>query len=296
MTFAGNWYYDYEADEWTLFAYYNLKLVDSYINGDIGQFLENFNEGERARYRSFRYKGVYFLSHETGEWVSSPTVNLRSDANPKAHGEADLGLAEDETYVWAWVDGTSEIDTDELIEKKMTIKQDEKPSYGKPIIDEVKGVSFGKETTIKWTEPKKGTPQLSYKVELFDNSGKSLGVKTGTRPEIRSVKFEEVNEENYKAVVTVTDVFGQSVTQEFQTEGYTGTAEADATPSVKDTTVAPTTGTASPVTSAVTPAQTSGSTGNNNNNGAIIAIIAVAAVAVVAVAVVVIVVVKKKKK
>lgn len=286
MTFAGNWYYDYEADEWTLFAYYNLKLVDSYINGDIGQFLENFNEGERARYRSFRYKGIYYLSHETGEWVSSPTVNLRSDGNPKAHGEADLGLAEDETYVWACVDGTSEIDTDDLIEKKMTIKQDETPSYGKPILDEVKGVGIGKGITIKWTEPKKSTPQLSYKVEVFDKSGNSIGVKTGTRPEIRSAKFEDLEEEDFKAVVTITDVFGQSVTQEFQTENYgTPVASDTATPS----------GTAAPSGTAL-PSETKAPVTPEPSNNNSVVIVVVAAVAVIALGAVTVLLIVKKKK
>ncbi len=285
-TFAGNWYYDYEADEWTLFAYYDLKLVDSYIKGDISQFLENFSEGEGARYRSFRYKGIYFLSHENGEWVSSPEVYLRSDGNPKAFGEVDLGLADDETYVWAWVDGTSEIDSDELIAKKLTIKQDEKPSYGKPIIDKVDGVGFGGKLTVKWTEPKNGTPQLSYKVEVFDNGGNSIGVKTGTRPEVRSITFDDIEEENYKAVVTVTDVFGQSVSQEFQTEGYTGIITPDTTPSSTDT--------SAPVTAFTTPTNTPEETGTNNV-GVIIGL-AIAGVAVVAIAVTVVVIIVKKKK
>ena len=230
-TFMGNWYYDYETDTWDLFAYYDTKLIESYITGGIGQFLENFNESKRETVRSFRYKGVYFLAHsdardgsyKQGEWISSPSVYLYSDGNVKAVGEATLGAADDGTYVWGEVDGTSKVDTDERIEMRHTLNQPEKPeAIGEPVIstveagDSKKGDEITK-TRIQWETGEHSTPQLSYTVVLTDKSGNEIGRASGTRPEVREVSFPNTDPA-YKCEVTVTDVFGKTTTATYTSE------------------------------------------------------------------------------
>jgi hypothetical protein len=215
-TFMGTWYYDYEAEEWTLFAYYNTFLVDSYINSGIGQFLENYVESSRERYRSFRYRNIYMLSHETDEWISSPKVSLRSDGNPKAHGEAKLGVSEDGTYVWASVDGGSAVDTDHQISVNTTLKQSSKPTVGTPHIE---NVSLS-EQSVSWKMTDKSTPQLSYKLTVIDGAGNRIAEKSGTRPEVTQLALEDLGTDNYKCVLTVTDVFGQSVKASCESENY----------------------------------------------------------------------------
>ncbi len=215
-TFIGTWFYDYEAEEWTLFAYYNTYLVDSYIKGDVGQFLENFVESYRERYRSFRYRNIYFLPHESEEWVGSPTVTLRSDGNPKAHGEATLGVSEDKTYIWGAVDGKSEVDTDNEIKVTATLKQDKTPTLGTPEIEELKGNG----NKISWKMTKSSTPQLSYKVVVTDESGKEIAAKSGTRPEVTSVSLDDLSGKEYRCTLTVTDVFGKETTATYETDGF----------------------------------------------------------------------------
>ncbi len=223
-TFIGTWFYDYDEDKWTLFAYYNTQLIFSYIKGDIGQFLENYAEREGARYRSFRYRNVYFLSHEKGEWISSPTISIRSDGNPKAFGEAKLGISEDGTYVWASVDGTSSTDTDHTLSLKPTLVQNDKPTLGTPEIGsaEVKTRQNGKDTEARltWKMAEHSTPQLSYNVIITDANGKTIKKAAGTRPEVNMIELSGLKTDAYKCEITVTDVFGQNASATYYSENY----------------------------------------------------------------------------
>ncbi|MBE6637834.1 MAG: DUF3472 domain-containing protein [Ruminococcaceae bacterium] len=225
-TFIGTWFYDYEADKWTLFAYYNTQLIYSYIKGDIGQFLENYSESEGARYRSFRYRNIYFLSHENKNWVSSPTVKIRSDGNPKAFGEAKLGVSEDNTYVWASVDGKSPVDTDHEIKLTPTLTQDSVPHYGKPAVGSLNvraRTNENGETTearLLWQMTANSTPQLSYAVTVTDLDGNKLKSFSGTRPEVTMVDISSIKTDAYKCELVITDVFGQTTTAEYCSPKY----------------------------------------------------------------------------
>ncbi len=227
-TLIGTWFYDYEADKWTLFAYYNTFLVESYISGDIGQFLENFVESTRENYRSFRYRNIYMLPHGETDWVSCPTVHLRSDANPKAWGEAKLGVSEDGTYVWASVDGRSEVDTDELLEIRPTLVQAAKPTLGDVKIAEFTARDTKSQgTKVNWTLADNSTPQLSYKLIVKNENGDEIAKASGTRPEVNELSIGDLGTDAYKCELTVTDVFGKSVSAEFTSENY---GKSDTTP------------------------------------------------------------------
>ncbi len=221
-TFIGTWFYDYDADKWTLFAYYNTFLQRSFIKGGIGQFLENFSESKGALYRSFRYRNIYFLSHQNGNWVSSPKVNLRSDGNPKAFGEAKLGVSDDGTYVWASVDGKSSVDTDHTLSVKPTLVQPDSPAYGKPEIAELSVRDNG---SVRWKMAENSTPQLSYKLTVTDENGKLLRSRSATRPETVFLSLDKLNTDVYKCTLTVTDVFGQTAEKTFLSEGYKALSE-----------------------------------------------------------------------
>ena len=216
-TFIGTWFYDYEADEWTLFTYYDTGLVKSFINTGISQFLENYNDAYNDRYRSFRYRNVYFQSYDTNEWIGSPRVKVFTDGNVKAVGECKMGVSDDGTYAWGSVDGSSEIDSDGKMEKYYTLVQDEKPTVGSPAI---KKLSAKYLSDVNWTMTDNSTPQLSYEVVLTDIDGNELGRQYATRPNIKRVKFEGVETDAYKVTLTIKDVFGAETTAEYKSPAY----------------------------------------------------------------------------
>ena len=219
-TMIGSWYYDYENDVWTLFACYDTNLWDSYLTGNIGQFMECWTHTQRERYRHMAYRNIYYLSKETNEWVSSPNYTLETDGNWRAWGEAHMGQSEDETYAWAWVNGASEIDTDEKIINTYTLKQDDTITVGTPAL---KALEIGipnrlrpDEIAITWETDEHSTPQLSYVLELFNEKGESILKKSESRPYIKKLTVDknDITAEKVKAVLTITDMFGQSTSIE----------------------------------------------------------------------------------
>ncbi|MBE6542781.1 MAG: DUF3472 domain-containing protein [Ruminococcaceae bacterium] len=305
-TFIGNWYYDYEADQWSLFAYYNTFLVESYMKGDIGQFLENFVESTRENYRSFRYRNIYMLPYQgqgIDDWKSCDKIYITSDANPKAHGEAQLGLSDDKTYVWAWVDGKSSVDTDEKIDLTAKLVQPDKPTVGTPSIgeftvkDSVNKDGEIKHTKVEWSMADHSTPQLSYNVVFTDIDGKVLASASGTRPEVETVTVDSFGTDAYKCTITVKDVFGQTATSEYESATYgkadttapDGTVTPDKTDDIAPETKAPETST--------TPVETGSENGEEKSNmGTVVAIVAAAVVAIGVVAFVLITIKNRKKK
>ena len=217
-TFVGTWLYDYTADEWTLITYYNTFLVDSYIEGGCSQFLENYSSYYNRRYRSWQYRNVYFLSHDNGVWVSSPTVRQFSDNNAAAIGEVKMGIASDGSYVWGSVDGTSEIDSDTSISNTYRLTQPTSPYL--PSTAVIGSIDASDLSNVTWNIPASASPQVSYKLTVTDVDGEVLAVRSGTRPDVRSAEVTGVSTDAYKCELIVTDIFGRRATSSYTTAAY----------------------------------------------------------------------------
>lgn len=72
---------------------------------------------------------------------------------------------------------------------------------------------------IKWTPNETSTPQLSYKITVYDKNGKVVNSVLQTRPDVRSYTINIFTLSDYRVVLTVTDIFGQSTTSTY-TAGY----------------------------------------------------------------------------
>ena len=220
-TFIGTWFYDYEADEWTLFTYYNTHLVDSYINTDVNQFLENYTAYYNDRLRSWRYKNVYFMPHGSTDWISQPNVKMSTDYNMDAVGEISMGIADDRSYVWGISDGSNGKNVADPNyqhqEINFTLNQPAKPTLGEPLIS---SFDISDPSSITWTVPSNSTPQLAYELVVTDVAGAVLARRSGTRPEVRTASIPDVGTNAYKCTLTVRDVFGKEVTATATTPIY----------------------------------------------------------------------------
>ena len=216
-TFVGTWFYDYSANKWTLFTYYDTKLVDSCILGSVSQFLENWSAYTGDCTRDFRYRNIYFLPHESAEWVSSPKVNIFTDNNMNACGTCTMGQSEDGSYVWGKVVGSQPDDNYARLSNDYTLNQPASPSYGAPAIASLKASKVG---SVTWKMEDTSTPQLSYDIRYYDVEGNELSGAYGTRPDAPYVKVAGADTDAYKCVLTVTDVFGQTATAEFTSPAY----------------------------------------------------------------------------
>lgn len=237
-TFMGNWYYNYTTDHWDLFVYYNTHLWDSYINSGVSQFLENFSQSYRENVRNFRYKGVYVLSHDDGNWVSSPNVKIFTDSNVNAVGETSMGIAEDGSYVWGQVDGASSIDSDTRKEATYTINQPATPqSIGKPAIGKmVVTENADGESIVSWEMGEHSTPELTTRITVLDENNMLLYSKTQTRPDLSEVNLGDLKSDTYRVTLSVTDVFGQKTTANYG-YGLRGDLDHNGTVSISDVTL-----------------------------------------------------------
>lgn len=225
-TFAGTWFYDYEADKWTLFSYFDTKLISSYFKGDhFGQFLENYVDRSNKIFRSFRYRNTYVQSYETEEWLSAPHVTLSSDDNRDAVGIFEFGVSEDSSYAYGWVDGSQPNPNFSKKVADYTLSQPEKPTFGTPDVGEftVKDNVMSEKTTltiVKWAATDNSTPQLSYNIVFTDNAGNEIASKYSTRPEVTLAEFKNLGTDAYRCTLTVTDVFGQQTVKTFESENF----------------------------------------------------------------------------
>ena len=58
-TFVGEWIQNLSTQKWTLLAYFNTHLTDSFISGKLKQFQEDYNVEFLGLERSFQIKNIY---------------------------------------------------------------------------------------------------------------------------------------------------------------------------------------------------------------------------------------------
>ncbi|MBQ8911288.1 MAG: DUF3472 domain-containing protein [Clostridia bacterium] len=299
-TFAGEWILDQKTGIWTLVTYYDTKMINSGWTGDMGLFMENFMSSRREGVREFNVKGMYVLDRDTKEWDSINKVGISWGNGGTANkvGTHEYGVNTEEGYFWGRSDGTMREDQAAhdaaWPEKKtFTITQPDKPTFGTLSAPEItlnKTDRTGVE--VSWTAAETSTPHVGFKVEILDEQGKVVTSKELTRPELKALTFQENLPAEYNCRVTVTDIFGQTVTAEKATAGYTGKGEEPSEVPSEEPSVSP----SAPAESS--PAESKPAEGGDESSfdptPVIITVVVAVAVAVVAVGVVVIV--KKKKK
>ena len=320
-TSVGQWFLDIEAGEWTLFSYFDTHMINSYLTGNAGLFMENYVSATNTEERDFRTKNIYFMDKRTNEWVSTPSCFLsfggHSAEYPKI-GTHEFGSTDE--YFWgkagAPVENQDEYEKTAQQKAIYSIKQPEQPDEtAAPVIKSLTSGDTKKDgaitkTAIRWEMDEKSTPFFSYTLKVTDQNGKELFASAATAPELTELSFENT-EAAYKCELTVTDVFGKTATATYTSEAY-GEEPAPTTPD-ESSTVAPTdetttpdASTSEPVSSSeestVAPAETetpSADTTPNNDESSfpvVPVVIAVAAVAVIGGGCGVYFATKKKKK
>ena len=65
--------------KWTLLAYFNTHLTDSFISGKLKQFQEDYNEEFLGLERSFQIKNIYAYDRKIRKWISLNRSTLSYD-------------------------------------------------------------------------------------------------------------------------------------------------------------------------------------------------------------------------
>jgi len=211
-TFVGQWFLDEATGKWTLISYFDTKLTGSFFKGNMSQFQENFYGKQAEPEREFNYKNMYILDHTDGKWKSLAASTLSCDYNSdNKKGTREFGATEE--YFWGKAAGVKLKDQTAYNataqkSEKYTIKQLETPTLGTPAIKNVMITNTDNGCRVTWVQEDTSTPQLSYKVELFDSKGNVIAIKSATRPEVTKLDFEDLKTNSITCKVTLTDVFG----------------------------------------------------------------------------------------
>ncbi len=307
-TYVGQWFLDVESGKWTLFSYFDTHMINSYLIGNAGLFMENYVSATNTEEREFRTKNIYFMDKRTNKWVSTPSCSMsfggHSEDYPKI-GTHEFGSTDE--YFWgkagAPVENQEEYEKTAQKQATYSIKQPEQPDETTaPIIKSLTGGDTKKDgaitkTAVRWEMDEKSTPFFSYTLKVTDQNGKELFVSAATAPELTEISFDNT-EAAYKCELTVTDVFGKTTTATYESEDY-GTdptpTTSDETPTVtpSNTTTTPATSTSEPPSSEIsslvpteTPSasatsETDENKDNNSPSWVVPVVISVAAVAVI---------------
>lgn len=220
-TFVGQWLQNLEDEEWTLYAYFNTKLKNSYITGGLSQFQENFNGNYFGKERSFQIKNIYALDKTSNKWISLDTVTLSYD--PASWGFNTAGT-HDFGYTTNYFYGSSglPVEDQKVYDSQNperiigSITQPTTPNFGKPEFDFVTVGLSSKEMTIIWRMNSKSTPCYKYKIDILNyakNSYQLLHTYTSYKPEDNKYVFSSSFSGKYQVSVKCDAISNDSVSK-----------------------------------------------------------------------------------
>jgi len=125
-TFVEQWVADLSTDEWTLISRFDTGLYNSYFEGGMSQFMENYDYNYANETRTFEYRNICVREYGQKDWTTILTADLSVDTcwdNKK--GNAFYGATKDRFYGIANGYGPDSFEKDEVVRDTFTVKQTE---------------------------------------------------------------------------------------------------------------------------------------------------------------------------
>lgn len=134
-TVVEEWIQDKESSEWTLYAAYDTHIKDSYLEGDMSFFMENFNYNDCNEVRSMNLGNIYVMEYGSDKWTAIDTATISIDtAWDNKKGGYNFGAAED--YFWGYTCGSG----DDFVKTQPSVPQ--KATYTVKISDSAPDFDF----------------------------------------------------------------------------------------------------------------------------------------------------------
>jgi hypothetical protein len=218
-TFVGQWVCDLTTGEWTLISYFDTKLSGAYFCGSMSQFMENYDDATYDQVRSFRYKNMYVREAISGNWCSLDNSVLSIDTE-YGNKKGSYIFGAEPWFFWGAVCGLG-VDQAEVrklrgsVRSRLSIKQPAEPEITVPSIDSL-SASYLKNGTIavSWKLDPGSTPQHSYEITVLNSAGESIYSHCVVKPEADSCEVERLAANTYRVRLSITDLYGQTVTEE----------------------------------------------------------------------------------
>ena len=206
-TFIGGWIQNLKTGQWTLHAYFNTNLQNSFILGEIHLFQEHYTYNYFGLERSFRIKNMYVFDKVDNKWISLNTTRLYIDDHNDTAGTHELGSTKDYFYASSGlpVDDQKSYDKTHPSSFTGTITQPETPSFSKPVFKSINVSLTQTKITITWSIDPTSTPCYKYLIEVFKDNNGGWGLihsNISTRPEQQSYTYTAVFKGTYLAYLT----------------------------------------------------------------------------------------------
>ncbi len=220
-TFVGEWIQNLNTKEWTLFAYFNTNLKNSYIIGGLSQFQENFNAKYFGVERSFQIKNMYAYDRSYKKWISLNSSRLSFDPpewNYDTAGTHEIGYTNDYFY------GSSglPVDDQKVYDSKHpaivgTIKQPNTPNFIQPTFKLLLATITSTKLTVEWQITTNTCPCYEYIITIQQSSNsqyKTIHTYTTSRPEQKTYTYTSSFKGTYKIGVKANAISGTQVYKE----------------------------------------------------------------------------------
>lgn len=223
-TYCGQWVQDLSTGKYTLICYFDTKMRDSYLVGNMHFFMENFYGYNLDQERDVKLKNIYakqMVKNDDGSvdwvWTSINSSNLSHCGNWANNKIGAHSFGATEEYFWGKTGGFADMEGQTQAEhdaawpeKVYTISQPDQPTFGDLKFKKIQLINKGGQWTAKWTMANGSTPQLTYALEVKDGSGKVLYSEKTTAPEVFYKALEGVQTDEFVCKVTITDIFGDT--------------------------------------------------------------------------------------
>ncbi len=122
-TFVEQWVADLSTGKWTLISRFDTGLYDSYFEGAMSQFMENFDYEYANETRSFEYRNIRVREYKKKKWKTIKSSWLSVDTfDDNKKGNAVYGATTDRFYGITNGYGPDAFEIDEIVGDTYTIK------------------------------------------------------------------------------------------------------------------------------------------------------------------------------
>lgn len=219
-SFIGIWMKDMTSGVWNHLATTRYPGTIVNLSAFFG-FQENFAGGRADAVASLHIRNTY--SQRGGKWVADNKCLFRPQGNGDKKERLCLKAIENGTALslqtlWAYVDKATpgqKADQAFVPEKRsLAYRLPERPMFFDPVkLKSLAAASNGSQLYVKWDLAAESCPQLSYKLEIFDNAqatGTPVQVLHGNDPEARTLLLDLNGCRTPYARLTLTDIYGNT--------------------------------------------------------------------------------------
>lgn len=208
--FTGWWIKDKAANTWHHLATFKVPVAATGFTGN-GGFLEDFGNAGRKQRELWRGQGFY---RHNGAWKKCDTVEIDiAPDNGMSYQGWNVHLRDGDSYLSMSHTGNKQFGHNLEPGQKhvFQLKQPDLPALDELVVTAAARQAGG-QIIVDWTLDQHSSPQLGYRIEVYDNpgcSGQPLARLERQEPHVRTKAFSVSGAARYTVKLVVTDIFDQ---------------------------------------------------------------------------------------